>query len=155
MSCWVEQEVAGARNEDQRLKARLSQVLSQLLREPERSIAGACKQWGDVLGAYRFFDNDRVGLADILSGHKAATLSRMADQPVILFAQDTTFLNFEQLQAKDEFGTIRKTVRDENLLRPVCSGAGSGGGSNVEWAAGWSDASGDAPCGVGGRGECP
>src|SRR3990170_8683609 len=98
MGCWVEHEVAGAQMKDQRLKARLGQVLSQLSREPERSIPGACKQWGDVLGAYRFFDNERVEFADILSGHKTATLSRMADQPVILIAQDTTFLNFEQQQ---------------------------------------------------------
>lgn len=116
MGCWVDHEVASARMKDQRLKARLGQVLSQLSREPERSIPGACKQWGDVLGAYRFFDNDRVGFADILSGHKAATLSRMADQPVVLVAQDTTFLNFEQLQAHEEFGTLKKTVRDEHLL---------------------------------------
>jgi hypothetical protein len=116
MSCWVEHEVAGARMKDQRLKVRLGQVLSQLSREPERSIPGACKQWGDVLGAYRFFDNERVEFADILSGHKAATLSRMADQQVILIAQDTSFLNFEQLQAKEDFGTVKKTVRDEHLL---------------------------------------
>ena len=116
MSCWVDQEVAGARMKDQRLKARLGQVLSQLSREPERSVPGACKQWGDVLGAYRFFDNDRVEVADILSGHQAATRSRMADQQVILVAQDTTFLNFEQRQAHEEFGTVKKTVRDEHLV---------------------------------------
>jgi hypothetical protein len=116
MSCWVEQEVAGAQMKDQRLKARLGQVLSQLSHEPERSIAAACKQWGDVLGAYRFFDNDRVGFEDVLSGHKAATLSRMADQSVILVAQDTTFLNFDSLQAKEGFGTIKEAVRDEHLL---------------------------------------
>lgn len=116
MSYWVDHEVAGARMKDRRLKGRLSQVLSQLSREPERSVPGACKQWGDVLGAYRFFDNDRVEVADILSGHKAATLARMADQQVILVAQDTSFLNFEQLQAKEDFGTVKKTVRDEHLL---------------------------------------
>jgi hypothetical protein len=116
MSCWVDQEVAGAQMKDQRLKVRLGQVLSQLSLEPERSIPGACKQWGDVLGAYRFFGNERVEFADILSGHKAATLSRMADQQVILIAQDTSFLNFDQLQAKEDFGTVKKAVRDEHLL---------------------------------------
>jgi hypothetical protein len=50
MSCWVDQEVAGARMKDQRLKARLGQVLLQLSREPERSVPGACRQWGDVFG---------------------------------------------------------------------------------------------------------
>lgn len=113
---WVDREVAGAQMKDQRLKSRLGQVLSQLSREPERSIPGACKQWGDVLGAYRFFDNDRVQVADILSGHKSATLARMADQQVVLVAQDTTFLSFERQQAKEGFGTIKETVRDEHLL---------------------------------------
>jgi hypothetical protein len=101
---------------DQRLKGRLGQVLSQLSSAPERSIPGACKQWGEVLGAYRFFDNDRVEFADVLSGHKSATLARMAEQQVILVAQDTSFLNFEQQQAKEGLGTIKGRLRDEHLL---------------------------------------
>lgn len=116
MDGWVGQEVASAQMKDQRLKARLGRILSQLSREPERSIPVASKQWGDVLGAYRFFDNDRVAFADILSGHKAASVARMADQQVILVAQDTTFLSFEQTQPKQGFGTLKHTVREEHLL---------------------------------------
>lgn len=116
MVSWVEQEVADAQMKDQRLKARLGQILSQLSREPERSIPGACKQWGDVLGAYRFFDNPRVESADILSGHQAAALKRMADQQVILVAQDTTFLSLETSHPREGFGTLKQTVRDEHLL---------------------------------------
>lgn len=116
MGCWVEHEIAGARMKDQRLKGRLSQLLSQLSGEPERSVPGACKQWSDVLGAYRFFDNERVEFEDILSGHKEATLARMEDHQVILVAQDTTFLNFATSQNKEGFGTLKKTVRNEHLL---------------------------------------
>ena len=58
----------------------------------------------------------RIEVADVLSVHKAAMLSHMADQQVILVAQDTTFLNFEQLQAHEEFGALKRTVRDEHLL---------------------------------------
>lgn len=116
MDGWVEQEVASAQMKDQRLKQRLGHVLSQLSREPERSIPGACKQWSEVLGAYRFFDNARVEPADILSGHKDATLARLADQQVILVAQDTTFLGFESSQPKEGFGTLKQTVREEHLL---------------------------------------
>lgn len=116
MSEWVAEEIAGARMRDQRLKTRLGQVLSKLSKDPERSIPTACKQWNDVLGAYRFFDNDRVEYADVLSGHKAATLERMADHQVILVAQDTTFLSLEKSHPKEDFGTLTETEREEHLL---------------------------------------
>jgi hypothetical protein len=101
---------------DQRLKARLGQVLSRLSSDPERSIPSACKQWSDVLGAYRFFDNDRVEYADVLSGHKAATVARMAAHQVILVAQDTTFLSLEKPHPKGDFGTLKEIDREEHLL---------------------------------------
>ncbi len=116
MSNWVADEIAGARMKDQRLTKRLGHLLSQLSKDPERSVPSACKQWGDVLGAYRFFDNDRVGYADVLSGHQAATVERMADHRVILVAQDTTFLSLETSHAKADFGTLKEVEREEHLL---------------------------------------
>lgn len=116
MSDWVSNEVAGARMKDQRLRRRLGQLLAQLSKDPERSVPSACKQWSEVLGAYRFFDNDRVEYAEILSGHKAATLERMADQQVILVAQDTTFLSLVKSHPKEDFGTLKETDREEHLL---------------------------------------
>jgi len=101
---------------DRRLQARLGHVLSQMSKDPERSIPTACKQWTDVLGAYRFFDNDRVEYGDVLSGHTAATLERMAEHQVILISQDTTFLNLATSHPKEDFGTLTRTERDEHLL---------------------------------------
>jgi len=116
MSDWVAGEIAGARMKDRRLKTRLGQVLSKLSKDPERSIPTACKQWNDVLGAYRFFDNDRVDYGDVLSGHKAATLERMAGHQVILVSQDTTFLNLATSHPKEDFGTLKESEREEHLL---------------------------------------
>jgi hypothetical protein len=116
MSDWVTDEMAGARMKDQRLTKRLGLLLSQLSKDPERSVPSACKQWSDVLGAYRFFDNDRVEHADVLSGHKAATLERMAEHQVILVAQDTTFLSLVKSHPKADFGTLTVNEREEHLL---------------------------------------
>lgn len=116
MSDWVSEEIAGSQMKDQRLKGRLGQLLSQLSKDPERSVPGACRQWSDVLGAYRFFDNDRVEYADVLSGHKTATLERMARHQVILVAQDTTFLSLEKSHPKEDFGTLKEAEREEHLL---------------------------------------
>jgi hypothetical protein len=116
MSDWVQAEVEQARLKDRRLKTRLSQVLEQLSQAPERSIPSACREWGDVLGAYRFFDNDRIDYHDILSGHKAATMDRMGNEEVVLVAQDTTFLGFEQSSSKEGFGTLKFVEREEHLL---------------------------------------
>ena len=116
MSDWVVDEMAGARMKDQRLTKRLGLLLSQLSQDPERSVPSACKQWNDVLGAYRLFDNDRVEHTDVLTGHKAATLERMAEHQVILVAQDTTFLSLEKSHPKSDFGTLTETEREEHLL---------------------------------------
>src|SRR3974377_278299 len=116
MSDWVPEEMAGARMKDRRLTKRLGLLLSQLSKDPERSVPSACKQWNDVLGAYRFFDNDRVEHTEGLSGHKAATLERMAEHQVILVAQDTTFLNLARSHPKEDFGTLKESEREEHLL---------------------------------------
>jgi hypothetical protein len=43
------------------------------------SIPLACQDWASTKAAYRFFANERVEEADILSGHLAATRTRYDD----------------------------------------------------------------------------
>ena len=56
-----------------------------------QSIPYACQDWASTKAAYRFFANDRVDEAEILSGHFAATRARFAaSRGPILLIQDTT-----------------------------------------------------------------
>lgn len=116
MRNWVEKELAATQMKDQRLKTRLGRVLSALASAPERSVPTACQDWSEVLGAYRFFNNERVTFDAILSGHKVATLDRVAKEQVVLVSQGTTFLNFERVENKEGFGTLKEKRRDEYLL---------------------------------------
>jgi hypothetical protein len=75
---------------DKRLDARLREVLSELGARPSASIPAACGGRAEMEAAYRLFDNDQVSFDNILQAHQEATRRRIAGQPVVVLAQDTT-----------------------------------------------------------------
>ena len=44
--------------------------------------------------AYRFFDNEDIGVLDMLASHIRATYQRMAKVDLVLAVQDTTYLDW-------------------------------------------------------------
>lgn len=90
---WVSEELRGINLHDQRLNTRLAEVLSQLAGQPTASIPAACGGCAETMAAYRFFDNDKVGFANVLEPHQEATRRRMADQRTVILVQDTTELD--------------------------------------------------------------
>jgi hypothetical protein len=108
--------MAESQMHDARHAKRLATLLTQLSEQPVSSIPRACHGWAETVAAYRFLDNPQVGVAEILSGHKAATLERVRAQEVGLLVQDTSFLNYGTLQPKAGIGTVKEKVRDEYLL---------------------------------------
>lgn len=87
---WAIEEMKTAALNDKRLNDRLTTLLSQLGGRPTASIPEACGGYAEMTAAYRFFDNDRVGFDDVLQPHIDATRLRIAGQPVVILAQDTT-----------------------------------------------------------------
>jgi hypothetical protein len=76
------------------LRAKTSLILSRRL---PGSIPFACQDWANTKAAYRFFANERVEEADILSGHFAATRARYDDcRGLILLIQDTTEFSYQR-----------------------------------------------------------
>jgi len=95
MEVWVEQELIGAELPDQRLKARLGKLLSDLGQRVGDSIPLACQDWAATKAAYRFFDNPRVHEGVILAGHFAATTTRFAATTgPVLVLHDTSEFSF-------------------------------------------------------------
>lgn len=90
----IQSELDGVDFGDQRLNRRSKELLATLFADPAASINAACHGWTETNAAYRFFDNDRVALKKILAPHQKATHNRMLRHPVVLFAQDTTELDF-------------------------------------------------------------
>jgi hypothetical protein len=87
---WVVDELKTVDLKDRRLDDRLREVLAQLAARPTASIPAACGGRAEMEAAYRLFDNDNVTFDNILQSHQQATRRRIAGQPVVILAQDTT-----------------------------------------------------------------
>ncbi|WGD54109.1 IS4 family transposase [Bradyrhizobium sp. CB1650] len=94
---WTEREVDKAAFKDARLGQRFGELLKQIGDGMGGSIPFACQDWANTKAAYRFFANERVEEADILSGHFAATRARYDDcTGPILLIQDTTEFSYQR-----------------------------------------------------------
>ncbi|MBB4398904.1 IS4 family transposase [Bradyrhizobium sp. ERR14] len=94
---WTEREIDKTAFKDARLGQRFSELLKQIGDGMGGSIPFACQDWANTKAAYRFFSNDRVEEADILSGHFAATRARYDDcRGPILLIQDTTEFSYQR-----------------------------------------------------------
>jgi hypothetical protein len=87
---WVIEEMKTAKLNDKRLNDRLRVVLSQLAEHPTASIPAACGGYAEMAAAYRLFDNEKATFDNILQAHADATRQRIAEQSVVILAQDTT-----------------------------------------------------------------
>lgn len=85
---------------DKRLNARMRVVLSQLGERPAASIPEACGGHSEMTAAYRLFDNEKTTFEGILQAHEDATRERIAAQPVVILAQDTTEVDLTRPQSR-------------------------------------------------------
>lgn len=93
VSQWVLDEMETADLRDKRLERRLVDLLDTLSQASTASIPAACHDRAEMVAAYRFFDNDKVGFEEVLAPHIDATHERMKCQKVVLLVQDTTELD--------------------------------------------------------------
>ena len=107
---WIEHEFARANLGDQRLVPRLRRLLADFFRQPQASIPQATGTWSQAQAAYRFFDNPKLSMHNLLAPHQQVTLERIQAHSVVLAAQDTAFLNFTPHPATDGLGPIGSTA---------------------------------------------
>lgn len=97
MGSWIDDELAGCTFADKRLDKRFRTLVERLSEGIGESIPMACQDWAGTKAAYRFFSNDRVSEAEILSGHFQATRHRFhATQGTVLVLHDTTEFSFQR-----------------------------------------------------------
>jgi hypothetical protein len=102
---WITDEVLGCQFRDRRLGRRFRIVLNQLSEASCESIPLACQDWANAKAAYRFFANERVSEADILSGHVRSTRERFAGSAgTVLILHDTTTFSY----ARENIGLLHK-----------------------------------------------
>jgi len=94
-------ELGGIDLGDKRLNDRSLILIERLAADTAASINANCQGWSETKAAYQFFDNPKVEPHKILLPHRKATERRIADQEVVLIAQDTTELDYSKHPTRD------------------------------------------------------
>jgi hypothetical protein len=117
---WAQAEAEDVDLGDERLNERLVEVLSQLGQHPTMSIPAACGGYAETAAAYRFFDNSKATFPAVLAGHVCATRRRMAGEPVVVLAQDTSELDVTRPEQQIVgAGPLDSGARRGVLLHPL------------------------------------
>jgi len=107
---WVEEEFGTVEFFDNRLKDRLHIIARDFFARPGALVPQACN--GSIAkskAAYRFLDNRRVNMGELLKSHIETTAQRIKDHDIILAVQDTTILNYTAHLKTEGLGPINTT----------------------------------------------
>lgn len=115
---WVIAETTASNFNDERLNKRYQKLLSRFASSPNKSIPGTFKSWGETISAYRFFNNQRVSVENILSPHQLATLARIKQESVVLIPQDTSEIDFSKRQAIAGMGYLGDQASQGFYIHP-------------------------------------
>ncbi len=91
---WVEEELGTAQFYDPRLNRRLFELTRDFYSRPQAPITEACGSHAKAKAAYRFFENKRVSMKEVLSAHLESTIKRIKPHEVVLAVQDTTSVDY-------------------------------------------------------------
>src|SRR5438552_8913721 len=103
---WSEEEFEEINLGDERLNRRIIKLAEQLGAQPQAFINQASEDWADTKAAYRFFDNEKVTGAQIISTHSNRVIERMKRYDVVLAIQDTTEIDYTGQPEKKGMGQI-------------------------------------------------
>lgn len=95
---WSTEEFANINLGDSRLNERAISIVQQCADKPTASFPKTFNTYAEVVGAYRFFANEKVTAEKILEPHWLCAEQRARNYPVVLAIQDTTELDFNGQQ---------------------------------------------------------
>lgn len=101
---WVEEELGTAQFYDPRLNRRLFQLTRDFYAQPQAPITQACGSHARAKAAYRFFENRRVSMDEVLSAHLESTIERIKPHNVVLAVQDTTSVDYTAHRGMEGLG---------------------------------------------------
>ena len=91
---WLNQEFEYLNLGDKRLDKRLKKVALGLTENSEKNISSSFDSWGEIKGAYRFFDNPKVTNEKIIYSHNEKTEERIRSNNRVLLLQDTVYFTY-------------------------------------------------------------
>lgn len=103
---WATGEFSQVDLGDQRLNKRLVTLCERFSDSPESPINQACTDWAETKAAYRFFQNENVDCAQILSSHQAKTFERASGKQTILAIQDTSYFIYTNHPKTEGLGEL-------------------------------------------------
>lgn len=103
---WAEEEFYTAEFYDPRLNRRLLDIARDFYRQPMAPITQASGSHARTVAAYRFFNNERVTMEELLRAHTEASIDRIREHQVVLAVQDTTTLNYTTHSTTEGLGPI-------------------------------------------------
>jgi len=106
---WVEEELGTAQFYDLRLNRRLFQLTRDFYSQPQAPIPQACGTHAKSKAAYRFFENKRVSMNEVLSAHLESTIERIKPCDVVLAVQDTTSVDYTGHRGMEGLGPTGHT----------------------------------------------
>lgn len=106
---WIDEELMDVELGDGRLNKRLMTLTRDFYATPGGDIPEICNgENAKTKAAYRFFDNPKIEMKDILKPHYDSTLSRIKEHKVVLAVQDTTGLDYSTHPATNDLGYLNK-----------------------------------------------
>jgi len=109
---WAEEEFGTVEFFDNRLKDRLHIIARDFFAQPGALIPQAAG--GSIArakAAYRFFNNKRIDMDELLNSHIEMTAQRIKEHNIILAVQDTTILNYTSHPATEGLGLINSIAK--------------------------------------------
>jgi hypothetical protein len=85
------EEFAGVDFNEARLEKRFVRTMETLSRQPDKSMRASNGNRAGAKAVYNMAGNEKFDRNEILRAHRERTIKRMADEPVILAVQDTTW----------------------------------------------------------------
>ena len=101
---WAQREFAEAGLGDARLNHRLVKVAAAMAADPSGSIPRQTQSWKDAKGAYRLFDHPRATFDSMSQAHWRQTRQACLKASVVLWVQDTTWLDYSKHPATRGLG---------------------------------------------------
>ena len=109
---WAEEEFGQVEFFDNRLNIRLQRLARDFFAAPGSLIPEASGgSIASTKAAYRFFNNKRVDMDELLKSHITMTKERIKEHNIVLAVQDTTILNYTSHPATEGLGLINSIAK--------------------------------------------
>jgi len=113
---WVEEEFQYVKLPNVAKKKRVISIARDFFARPASPIPQACDTMAKLKGAYRFFGDERVEPADILSSHIQQTIKRAKGHTTVLSVNDTTSMNLSGHEATEGLGCLSTEAGEDGYF---------------------------------------